>query len=493
MSRRALALSALVALLREHGLVRAVVGEGDPRIGGASHDSRALEPGDLFLAWAGSATDAHRFVGAAVAAGAPAAVVERAVEAVEVPQVVVTDGRRAAAFVADALHGHPSRSLRLAAVTGTNGKTTTALLLRHLLAGHTPAAAVGTLGVIGPDATPRGGGALTTPGPVEIARTLRALADEGVEWVVMEASSHALDQHRLDALELDLAIFTNLSLDHLDYHETFSRYRDAKLRLVELLGVEGRVIVNAAEPAWGRIELTRLVRYGVDTAADVVADEVTSHPGGSRFRLRAGTWSTHAEVPLPGRFNVENAVAALAAAVTAGVPLDMAVARLATAPQVPGRMEVVVRGADSAIHIIIDFAHTPDALENLLLTARTLTPATLRVLFGAGGDRDPSKREPMARAVARHADRIWLTSDNPRTEDPDAILDDLEVGMGGADYRREPDRAAAIRGVVAEAEAGDVIVLAGKGHELWQVVGSERRPFDERVIVHEALAARGAA
>lgn len=490
MSRRTVALSALVALLREHGLVRAVVGEGDPRIGGASHDSRALEPGDLFLAWAGSATDAHRFVGAAVAAGAPAAVVERAVEAVEVPQVVVTDGRRAAAFVADALHGHPSRSLRLAAVTGTNGKTTTALLLRHLLAGHTPAAAVGTLGVIGPDATPRGGGALTTPGPVEIARTLRALADEGVEWVVMEASSHALDQHRLDALELDLAIFTNLSLDHLDYHETFSRYRDAKLRLVELLGVEGRVIVNAAEPAWGRIELTRLVRYGVDTAADVVADEVTSHPGGSRFRLRAGTWSTHAEVPLPGRFNVENAVAALAAAVTAGVPLDMAVARLATAPQVPGRMEVVVR---EPFTVIIDFAHTPDALENLLLTARTLTPATLRVLFGAGGDRDPSKREPMARAVARHADRIWLTSDNPRTEDPDAILDDLEVGMGGADYRREPDRAAAIRGVVAEAEAGDVIVLAGKGHELWQVVGSERRPFDERVIVHEALAARGAA
>lgn len=483
-------LATLASVLRADDLLREIVGTEDAAVLGASQDSRSIRRGEVFLAWAGSATDAHDYVGAAAQAGAAAAVVERVVEGVDLPQLVVSDGRRAAELVADAVEGFPSRALRTVAVTGTNGKTTTALLTRHLLGASARAAALGTLGIVGPDGQLHDGAALTTPGPVELARTLRELADAGVEWLVMEASSHALDQHRLDALKLDAAVFTNLSLDHLDYHETFSAYRDAKLRLVELLGVDGRAVVNAAEAAWGRLDLTRIVRYAVQADADIVADEVECRAGGSSFRVRAGEWRTRAELPLPGRFNIENALAALATALVAGVPFDAAVARLASAPQVPGRMEVLQR---EPFTVIIDFAHTPDALENLLTTVRSLTPGTLRVLFGAGGDRDRSKRAPMAATVARHADRVWVTSDNPRTEDPESILDDLVAGLRHADHRREVDRVKAIHGVIEEAATGDVIVLAGKGHETVQVVGTEKRPLDERVIVRDALRARGLA
>lgn len=483
-------LATLASVLRADDLLREIVGAEDAAVLGASQDSRTIRRGDIFLAWAGSTADAHDFVPAAAEAGAVAAVVERVVAGVDIPQLVVADGRRAAARVADAVQGHPSRKLRTVAVTGTNGKTTTALLTRHLLSGSSRAAALGTLGIVGPDGQIHAGAALTTPGPVELARTMRELVDAGVEWLVMEASSHALDQHRLDALQVDVAAFTNLSLDHLDYHDTFGAYRDAKLRLVELLAVDGRAVVNAAEAAWGRLDLTRIVRYAVQADADIVADEVECHAGGSSFRVRAGEWRTRAELPLPGRFNIENALAALASAMVAGVPFDTAVARLATAPQVPGRMEVLLR---DPFTVIVDFAHTPDALENLLTTVRSLTPGTLRVLFGAGGDRDRSKRAPMAETVARHADRIWVTSDNPRTENPEEILDDLETGLQRSDYRREVDRVKAIHQVVAEAATGDVIVLAGKGHETTQVIGTEKRPLDERVIVREALAARGLA
>lgn len=483
-------LSALASVLRADGLLTEVVGPEDAAVLGVSQDSRTVVPGDLFLAWAGSTTDAHDYVADAAARGAAAAVVERVVGGVMIPQLVVSDGRVAAARAADEVFGRPSRRLRTVAVTGTNGKTTTAVLTRHLLAAQAPAAALGTLGVVGPDGQVHGGGSLTTPGPVELARTLRDLRDAGVEWVVMEASSHALDQRRLDALSFDVAVFTNLSLDHLDYHGTFSRYRDAKLRLIELLKVDGRAVVNAAEAAWSRVELTRMLRYGVHIEADVAADDVECGPAGSRFTVRWGDERAPVKLPLPGRFNVENALAALTAALVAGVPFQTAVARLATAPQVAGRMEVVVR---EPFTVIIDFAHTPDALENLLTAVRPLARGSLRVLFGAGGDRDPSKRRPMAEAVARHADRIWVTSDNPRTEDPEAILDALEDGLAGADHVREVDRVAAIRGIIAEAVTGDVVVLAGKGHETYQIVGTERRPLDERTVVARALADRGAA
>ncbi len=489
MSGPSLPLSRIVGALRAADLLVEVVGPQDVLVSGAAQDSRQVRSGEVFLAWAGTRSDAHDFVVAAEASGAAAAVVERRVAGVGIPQLVVSNGRSAAARVADLVYGSPSTQLGLVAVTGTNGKTTTTLLIRHILAGSGSAAALGTLGIVGPDGRIHTEtSSLTTPGPVDLARTLRELADDGVRWVAMEASSHALDQHRLDGLTFEVEVFTNLSLDHLDYHGTFSQYRDAKLRLAQLLAEQGTLVVNATEAAWTRLDSPRTVRFSVGGEADVVAEEVDCAAGGSRFVVRRGDERIDATLPLPGRFNVENAMGALTAAVALGVPFEGAVARLASAPQVPGRMEVLVR---EPFTVIIDFAHTPAALENLLTALRSLTPGRLLVLFGAGGDRDRSKRAPMAEAVRRHADRIWITSDNPRTEDPEAILDDLEAGLDSIDHAREVDRVRAIHGIVAEAEPGDVVVLAGKGHETYQVVGTERRPLDERVVVAEALAARG--
>mgnify|MGYP001819344658 CR=1 FL=1 len=486
----------LASVLRADGLLREVVGREDAAVLGVAQDSRRVSPGDVFLAWVGSTTDAHDFVPSAVEAGAVAVVVERPVPGIHVPQLVVVDGRRAAALVAERVFGSPGATLHCAAVTGTNGKTTTAWMLRHLLAVKGPSAALGTLGVIGADGKRAAGAALTTPGPVELAHTLARLRAAGVEWVTLEASSHALDQGRLAALAFDVAVYTNLSQDHLDYHGTLEAYRNAKLRLIDQVGPGGAVVVNAADPAWAGIRHPRLIRYavadvGVDAdEADLVASAVSVDAGGSAFTVSWGGNERQVRLPLPGGFNVENALAALGAALSVGVSLDTATARLGSVPQVPGRMEVVVR---EPFTVLIDFAHTPDALESLLSGVRELTDGTVRVLFGAGGDRDRTKRPPMAAAVARYADRIWLTSDNPRTEDPERILDDLAEGLGGVDHVRQADRVKAIHGVVGEARPGDVVVLAGKGHEVVQIVGAERRPLDERRVVAEAMRLRGAA
>jgi UDP-N-acetylmuramoyl-L-alanyl-D-glutamate--2,6-diaminopimelate ligase len=377
------------------------------------------------------------------------------------------------------------------AVTGTNGKTTTTLILRHVLLHLGPAATLGTLGLVGPDGAvrPRTEG-LTTPGPVQLLRWLRDLADEGVKSVTMEASSHALDQHRLDAMRVDVAVFTNLTQDHLDYHESLEGYFEAKARLVGLLADDGTLVVNAADPSWRRLPpFARRLSFALDDHADVKATDVTLGARGSSFRLEFRGESARVELPLPGRFNVENALAAAAAALVAGVPLGVVAERLGTAPQVPGRLEVVVQGPYT---VLIDFAHTPDALERVLDALRPLVKGRLVVLFGAGGDRDRSKRRPMAETVAARADRVFLTSDNPRTEDPETILDDLEPGLAGVEYERVVDRKEAIRRALAGARPGDVLLLAGKGHETYQIIGTEKRPFDERAVVREFLE-RGAA
>jgi len=325
---------------------------------------------------------------------------------------------------------------------------------------------------------------------VRLAGWLRDLLDAGVTTVTLEASSHALDQRRLDALRPRVAVFTNLSRDHLDYHGTVEEYREAKLRLLELLREDGAAVVNAADPAWEGVQAPHLIRYAVRGDADLRAENVVLAPSGTRFTLHFRGSSAPVALPLLGAFNVENALAAAGAALAMGMSLDEVAARLETAPQVPGRMERVVT---RPFTVIIDFAHTPDALENLLEAVRAVAHGRVVVLFGAGGDRDRGKRRPMAEAVARHADRVFLTSDNPRTEDPERILDDLEPGLGSLDHVREADRRAAIRRAVLEAEEGDVLVLAGKGHETYQVLGTVKHPFDERVEVAEAMKLRGAA
>jgi UDP-N-acetylmuramoyl-L-alanyl-D-glutamate--2,6-diaminopimelate ligase len=485
---RGLRLSEVAAVLRSAGLLVDSRGTGDPTVRGVAQDSRAVSTGDLFLAWRGVEADAHAFVGAAVAAGAVAAVVEQPVPDVSVPQLVVRDGRLGAALAANRVLGDPSAELFLVAITGTNGKTTTALLTRHLLAGAGPASALGTLGLTGPDGEVRPGTeGLTTPGPVQLARWLRGLADEGVDSVALEASSHALAQHRLDALRFDVAVFTNLTQDHLDFHGDLEHYFLAKARLVELLEADGTLVLNRDDRSWDRISWGgRMLTFAVGQDADVRARDVRLGAGGSRFRLEAVGGSEDVELPLLGRFNVENALAATAAALVGGLSLGAVAARLAHAPQVPGRLE---RVTTTPVPVLIDFAHTPGALTGVLATLRPLVTGRLIVVFGAGGDRDRSKRKPMAEAVARVADLALLTSDNPRTEDPERILDDLEPGLQGVAYERIVDRRAAIARALELAVPGDLVLLAGKGHERYQVIGTEKRPFDERVVVRELLGA----
>ena len=486
-----LTLSDVGHVLRSAGLLEEVRGPGDVAVMGVSQDSRSVRPGDLFLAWKGTAADAHDHVGAAHRSGAVAAVVEHAVE-VPVPQLVVSDGRSAGALAAQAVMGDPSRRLFLVGITGTNGKTTTAMLIRHLLSVRGTCAVLGTLGLVDADGVRPGTEGLTTPGPVQLATWLRQLADEGTSTVAMEASSHALEQRRLDGVHFAAGVFTNLTQDHLDYHGDLAAYLAAKARLVSLVDAGGWLVVNRDDRAWDALAVSghRVRTFAVEAAADVRAEGVVSDGRGSRFTLVADGQRAPVELPLLGAYNVENALAAAAVASVAGLSVEEIARGLASVPQVMGRLEMVLR---EPYAVLIDFAHTPDALEGALGTLKPLTRGRLIVLFGAGGDRDRTKRRPMAQAVARWADLVVLTSDNPRTEDPEAILDDLAEGLEGVAYARIGDRRKAILHALAQARAGDTVVLAGKGHETYQIVGREKRPFDERVVVRECLAELGAA
>lgn len=458
-------------------------------VNGVQQDSRAVGPGDLFVAWAGAAHDAHDYLPAAAAAGAAAAIVERPVAGTALPQVQVDNARLAAAVASGFVAGSPWRSLRTAGVTGTNGKTTTALLLRELLAPDGPAAVIGTLGVVGADGrVVDGTEGLTTPGPVQIADRLAELAREGVRGVVLETSSHALDQFRLDGVRFDVMAFTNLTRDHLDYHGTLDRYLAAKARLLEL-GKEGSTaVINADDPAWRTLRPAgATLTYGLAHGADVRADRLRLSTRGSRFDLVARGERAPVVLPLPGSFNVSNALCAAAGALALGRPLEAIAAALGDASPVPGRLE---RVATDPFDVLVDFAHTPDALEQVLKTMRPLVSGRLIVVFGAGGDRDPTKRPEMGAAVARHADMAVVTSDNPRTEDPAAIAAEVSAGVRGCESVEIVDRRTAIHWALDAASPGDTVILAGKGHETYQVVGTEARPFNERRIVEKHLAGR---
>lgn len=484
-------LGAVGEVLRSAGLLVEAHGSEDVAVSGVTQDSRAVKPGDLFLAWKGTAIDAHDFVPEAAARGAVASVVEHLANAA-IPQLVVNDGRKAAALVASAVLGFPSADLLSIAVTGTNGKTTTALLIRHLLAGRMSAAAIGTLGLVDSDGLRPGSENLTTPGPVRIATWLRELVDEGLGAVVIEASSHALDQRRLDGVEFDIVVFTNLSQDHLDYHADVASYFAAKARLVELIPQGGAVVVNRDDAAWDRLdEQGRRVRsFSIGGEADVTAVDLDLTARGSDFTLVIGGSESRIRFPMIGRFNVENALAAATVADLVGLPLEEIAGGLETAPPVPGRLEAVAR---EPFTVLIDFAHSPGALTGALSAVKPLTDGRLIVVFGAGGDRDRSKRRPMAEAVRDVADLVVLTSDNPRTEDPEQILDDLAEGMAGRAFDRIADRGAAIKHALDLARTGDTVVLAGKGHETYQVIGVEKRPFDERAVVRDCMRQLGAA
>jgi UDP-N-acetylmuramoyl-L-alanyl-D-glutamate--2,6-diaminopimelate ligase len=449
-------------------------------------DSRAVASGTMYVAVRGSQVDGHRFVADSVRQGAAAVVVEEPQDS-GVPELVVRDGRRAALVLGRAWFGHPARKLALIGVTGTNGKTTTVGLIRHLLNADHGAGSIGTLGAFDGrgEAVPSTAGSLTTPGPVDLQATLAALVQRGVARVAMEASSHSLDQGRLDGLGFAAAVYTNLTRDHLDYPGTMEQYLAAKLRLSTLLANDGIEVINADDPAWRTIPRgPRRVSFGVAAEADLRASALAMDAGGSRFCLSGAFGTADVRLPLLGDFNVANALAAAATALALETPLEEIVARLAGAPQVPGRME---RLTEHPCVVLRDYAHTPDALARALATLRPLTPGRVIAVFGCGGDRDRGKRPLMGEVAARHADLVIVTSDNPRSEDPEAILDDIEAGMAGAPHRRIVDRLAAIHAALEEGRPGDTVLLAGKGHETYQILGTGRIAFDERAIVLKAV------
>jgi UDP-N-acetylmuramoyl-L-alanyl-D-glutamate--2,6-diaminopimelate ligase len=479
----------ILARLRELDLLREVpAGVEDVEIGGITDDSRLVEPGWLFCAVHGGSFDGHDFLEPAAQAGAGAALVERPGRALDLPQVEVTDGRAAATAAAALFFGNPWRSMRAVAVTGTNGKTTTVAMLHHLLGALCPTGSIGTLGALDPAGrTLEGSEGLTTPGAVDVARWIAALRDRGAGAVAMEASSHALHQGRLGEARFDVAIFTTFSRDHLDYHPTMEEYRAAKLRLLDHLKGDGVVVLNADDAAWEGITSTRTVTYGLDREADVYASDLQESPTGVTFRLHLPDGSYAGRLPLIGRYNVSNALAAAASLHVLGLPGGAIAERLATLPQTPGRLERVAAPEDRAT-VLIDFAHTPDALRGCLAALRPVTCGRLIVVFGAGGDRDPGKRPEMGAAAAECSDHAIVTSDNPRSEDPGAIADQIEAGMGDAPRERILDRRAAIAAALEMSGPGDVVLLAGKGHERYQEAGGVKRPFDEREVVAEVLA-----
>ena len=451
-----------------------------------SADSRSIVPGAVYVAVRGSQADGHRFVADAVRRGAAAVIVETP-GAPGVPEIVVRDGRRAALALGAAWYGHPSSKLSLIGVTGTNGKTTTTGLIRHLLNATGTSGSIGTLGAFDGrgDAVLSTAGTLTTPGPIDLQATLAALVERSVDRVTMEASSHSLDQGRLDGLRFAAGVFTNLTRDHLDYHGTMESYLAAKLKLGGMLTERGVEVVNLDDAAWAVLPASsRRVTFGLHPAADVRATGVVLDAAGSRFRLEGCFGTADVSLPLLGDFNVANALAAAACALGLGMPLTQVAARLSTAPQVPGRMELL---SETPCVVLRDYAHTPDALERALATLRPLTGGRLVVVFGCGGDRDKGKRPIMGRIAAEGSDVAFVTSDNPRTEDPVAIIDDIEQGMGGVAHLRIVDRLEAIHTALGQARPGDTILLAGKGHETYQILGTEKVPFDEREIVRSAV------
>jgi UDP-N-acetylmuramoyl-L-alanyl-D-glutamate--2,6-diaminopimelate ligase len=489
---RPVSVHVLLDALRDAHLLHTTVGTLPELVTTITTDSREAQAGAAFVAIEGSVRDGHDFLDSVHAQGASLAIVTLATGN-GLPAIVVTDSRRAAAVAAAAFYGFPARSMQLIGVTGTNGKTTSVSMLRHLLSSpEAPAASIGTLGVLvgSTGETLPGGDGLTTPGPIELQRVLRALADAGVRTVAMETSSHALHQQRLEGLAFRAGIFTNFTRDHLDYHGSMDAYFSAKAKLLEQIESDGCVITNADDSAWDALPPTahRRLRFSVGAhVADVYARRVEFSPVGSTFTLHAPqVEAERVRLPLLGDFQVENAVGAAAVAFGIGIAMPIIAARLSSMPQVPGRLERL----SELPSVLRDYAHTPDALQRALESVRPFARGKVIVVFGAGGDRDRGKRPEMGRVAAALADVCIVTSDNPRTEDPERIVNDIVAGMPAGSAVIEVDRRAAITHAVAIAGPDDLVLLAGKGHETYQIRGTTSYPFDEAQIVAELTVAR---
>lgn len=485
------ALNGQVAIIDQRGAL-------DRSVTSVTDDSRAVASGSLFVAVKGERVDGHRFVAQAIQAGAVAIVAQESVEVVSLPLVKVADSRKALGLIGSRFYGDPSARLSMIGVTGTNGKTTTTYLCKALLEGiGRHVGLIGTVAYqIGAETIPA---SHTTPGALELQGLLMKMTQVQLDSVVMEVSSHALAMDRTAGCEYDAAVFTNLTQDHLDYHRTMEEYFQAKLRLFTGLGIGKktgqRAIVNMDDPRGAQIRNACRVPvwgFAVKGQADIKAEKVRLSMNGSTFSAATPSGTFTVESRLVGEHNVYNLLGAIGVALHVGATCDQVREAVERVTNVPGRFERVSAGQDFTV--VVDYAHTEDALVRLLTAAQALRTHRIITLFGCGGDRDRGKRPKMGRAAVEYSDVVVLTSDNPRTEDPMAILQEVEVGVreglqrrSHVEYHLVPDRRDAIGMAMRLARSGDIVLIAGKGHEDYQIIGTKKVHFDDREVAREAI------
>jgi len=473
-----------------------ITGDDSMEITGLTADSRQVQPGSLFICLTGYTVDGHMYAAQAVQKGAVAVLSEKDLD-VPATVVRVPDTRRAMAMLADRFYGSPTRSLKLIGVTGTNGKTTTTHLIDQILRDRSKRTGlIGTIhmriGEVTEDVKN------TTPDALSLQKSFRRMCEVKTEYAIIEVSSHALEMGRVRGCDVHTAVFTNLTQDHLDYHKTMENYRHAKSLLFSQLGNSydpdrlKTAVLNADDEAsrlYAAVTPARVITYGIDHAADVHATDIEITSKGTSFTVETFAGSVRMYLKLMGKFNVYNALAATAVALAEGVSLEEIRDSLEKVPGVNGRFEAVKAGQPYAV--LVDYSHTPDSLENALATVKQFAKHRIFCIVGCGGDRDRTKRPIMARIATKYADRTVLTSDNPRSEDPQAILDEMLAGLDGVDQERYAavvDRREAIRYAVSQAQPGDVILIAGKGHETYQIIKDQVLPFDDREVAREAIA-----
>ncbi|WP_339062302.1 UDP-N-acetylmuramoyl-L-alanyl-D-glutamate--2,6-diaminopimelate ligase [Tepidibacillus marianensis] len=480
-------------------LTAKVIGNLDVEINGLEVDSRKVTLGRLFICLPGFTVDGHDFAPKAVENGAVALLCERELP-LAVPQVIVKDVRFAMAFLADRYFGHPSQRMKMIGVTGTNGKTTTTHLIDKILTdcGH-------TTGLIGTIKMKIGNEVFdvknTTPDALDLQKSLAKMVEAGVEYTSMEVSSHALDMGRVRGVRYHIGVFTNLTQDHLDYHHTMEEYRNAKGLLFSQLGnvyydqtIKNQFAVlnvdDQANEYYQRITAAQVITYGIDRAADVRATDIQITAQGTRFKVETCNGTARLHLKLVGKFNVYNVLAAMTVGLIEGISLDQMKKSLEDVQGVDGRFEPIVEGQDFAV--LVDYAHTPDSLENVLKTVKEFAQGKIYCVFGAGGDRDKTKRPLMGQIAVEYSDMAVVTSDNPRTEDPNLIVEDILEGIRAvhadpASYIAFIDRKEAIEFAIHQAQPRDVVIIAGKGHETYQILHDEVIHFDDREIAREAI------
>lgn len=475
-----------------------LTGSADLEIGGLRVSSREVTRGDAFIAIRGVSRDGHDFIEDAIRSGALAIIAERAAPADldgSLAWVQVKDGRFAAAVIGSVFHGNPSADMKLVGVTGTNGKTTTTFLIHHIM--KTAWHQAGLLGtIVVDDGRSSEFATHTTPGAIELSRLLARMRDNACRGVALEVSSHGIHQRRVAATAFDACVFSNLTQDHLDYHGNLENYFEAKASWFMALaddpmGKKPVAVINI-DDAYG-IKLAerldkkgmKVIRYGFGVSCDFRANNLRQNPRGMEFELSTASKQWLVRAPYIGRFNAYNVLAAITAASACGIKPREAVAALTDAPQVPGRMQHI--GQAGGATVFVDYAHTPDALDNACRAVRELDPRRLITVFGCGGERDAGKRPLMAQAAARHSDALVITSDNPRSEDPETIIRQIESGLKGRAHVSITDRAEAIDYAVKHARSGEIILIAGKGHETYQQLATETNDFDDRKVASKAL------